>query len=265
MMPKVFAIYRREEETFQFIQSETNEKGEVQRLKGWCPPTQASADAADATNTYWDLGSEWYIEPTDYKGASPVLYNCIVHDKAYKWWSSHHKLVWSNYKIYESRNSSLDWHHCHSIPVLEFNNKHIYPREYIPVEARWASTTPQDLEAELAAARKAYVAHEASQHVDPSELRIQTPKEKASIIHKRRAVSPMPSDESGNSDIHEWETEFTPSAPKAKHIRVGKHLDYMYDSEDDLNNSWSPCVALALLGACLLGTWSLIGMHVLGY
>jgi hypothetical protein len=266
MIPKVFAVYRRDSQNFQIIQTEMNDSGEIQRLKGWArPEIDETADMTDEQQKMWFIGQEWYVEPTNYKGATSILYNCILHDKAYKWWSGHHKLVWSNCEIYKRRETTGHtlWNACHSIPILEFSTKQVYPREYVPIEARWASTAAEDLECELNAARLAYIAHEVSRHVDPSELRIQTPKEKASTIHKHRAVSPMPSDE--GSDIHEWETEFTPTAPKAKHSRMGKHLDYMYDSEDDLNNSWSPCVALTILGTCLVGTWSLIGLHALGY
>jgi hypothetical protein len=264
MLPKVFAIYRREEETFQLIQTEMNAAGEIQRLKGWRPPLEEKDVSADS---FWDLGSEWYVEPTDYKGLNPILHNCIVHDKPYKWWSAHHKLVWSNYRIYEDRDSYSDWSHCHTIPILEFNNKHIYPREYVPVEARWASAMPQDLEEELDRARLAYLTDMHS-HVDPSELRIQTPKEKLKTTYKRRAGSPMPSE--GESDhehehTHEWQTEFTPCAPKAKIPVTAKHLNYMYDSQEDMEKSWTPCMALTVIGVCLFGTWSLIGMHLLGY
>lgn len=262
MLPKVFAIYRREEETFQLIQTETNEEGEIQRLKGWRPPIEN--EDAD-TNPSWDLGTEWYVEPTDYKGTPPTLHNAILHNKPYKWWSSHHKLVWSNYQIYETRNSYIDWSQCPSIPILEFNNKHVYPREYVAVEARWASAMPQDLEEELDNARLAYLTDMHS-HVDPSELRIQTPKEKLKTTYKRRATSPMPTDgESDHEHEHEWQTEFTPSAPKVNHPITAKHLNYMYDSQEEMEKSWTPCMALTAISVCILGTWGVIGMHVLGY
>ena len=122
---------------------------------------------------------------------------------------------------------------------------------------------PNDLEEEFERARLAYVTDE-SENMDTDNLRIQTPKEMASLVHKRRAVSPMPSDT--GSDMHEWDTEFTPAVRKVtRHVYVGKQLDYMYDSEDELNSSWAPCLALTMVGACILGTWSLIGMQVMGY
>jgi hypothetical protein len=260
MFPNVFAIYRRDEETFQFIQTELNEAGEVQRLKGWRPPIDAK-DAA-YSGTSWDLGQEWYVEPTDYKGADPILHNCIIHDKAYKWWSSHHKLVWSEYKAYETRDYGSSWSHSPSIPILEFNNKHIYPREYVSVEARWASAMPQDLEAELDKARHSYLT-DAHKHVDPSDLRIQTPKEKPQESRQRRSGTPMHSDTESDFDTYERDTEFTPGAPK-HYPPVAKHLNYMFETQEELDNSWTPCITLTLLGACLFGTWGVIVAHALG-
>jgi hypothetical protein len=267
MLPKVFAIYRRDEETFQLIQTERNEAGEIQRLKGWARPEADSWNGiSEREKDLWFMGAEWYVEPTGYIGAEPILHNCILHDKHYKWWSAHHKLVWSNWQIYSSREGSgADlWHDSPHVPIIEFNNKHVYPREYIPFYPRWASAMPQDLEAELDRARHAYLT-DLHQHVDPSELRIATPKEKASDIHKRRSVSPMPSDTESDLDVHEIATEFTPGAPKVHSRVVAKHLNYMFDSQEELEQSWTPCMALTVLGACLIGTWGLIGMHVFGY
>jgi hypothetical protein len=259
MLPKVFAIYRQETETFQYIQTELDDDGNIRRLKGWRPPTQED----DAGNdSYWSLGQEWYVESTPYKGVYPILHTMKLHDKSYTWWSSHHKLVWSNYAIFDTRNTNASvWEACHSIPILEFNTKLIYPREYVGVHARWAPATPQDLEEELERGRHA----NRIDHVDPSLLRIQTPKESLKTTYKRRIVPPMPSDLETDTDAHEWDTEFTPCAPKAsKHIRMGKHLDYVYDNVDELENSFTPCAALLVVGACLLGTWGLIGLSLMG-
>ena len=260
MLPQVFAIYRREEETFQLIQTESDKAGEIQRLKGWRPPLEEGDVGA---NPSWDLGVEWYVEPTAYKGTEPILHNCILHNKAYKWWSVHHKLVWSNHEQYAYReNESQSWAACPSIPILEFNNKHVYPREYVAVEACWASAMPQDLEEELNRARHTYLT-DTHKHVDPSELRIQTPKEKPRTSYKRRSVSPMPAETDSDLDAHEWDSEFTPGAPKHRRLNT-KHLNYMYETEDEMDAACPAYMALFLLLGCILGTYGMIGLHIMG-
>jgi hypothetical protein len=180
------------------------------------------------------------------------------------WWSSHHKLVWADHEQYRFRESeSQSWAAQPSIPILEFNNKHIYPREYTPIEARWASAMPQDLEEELDRARQVYLS-DAHRHVDPSELRIQTPKEKTHVSRKRRFESPMPSDTESDFDMHERDTEFTPAAPK-HYPPSAKHMGYMFETQEELDNSWTPCITLTLLCTCLFGTWGVIVAHALGY
>jgi hypothetical protein len=260
MLPKIFAIYRQETETFQLMQAELDEEGEIHRLKGWRPPMEETDTGNDST---WSLGQEWYVDSTVYKGQYPIVHATRIHSQSYTWWSGHHKLVWSNYAIFDARNTDTHtWNSCHSIPILELNNKLIYPREYVSVHARWAPANPQELEEELERGRHANTIS----HVDPSLLRIQTPKETGKTTYKRRIVTPtMPSDVESEQDVYEWDSEFTPCAPKApKHVRMGKHLDYVYDSPEELDRSWTPCMALLVLGSCFLGTWSLIGLSLLG-
>ena len=152
------------------IQIEKDEDGEIQRLKGWMRPDPSTwSNLSEEQQEMWFIGQEWYVEPTGYKGTAPILYTCNLHDKTYTWWSAHHKLVWSNSEIYKRREGAgLElWNACHSIPILEFNTKRIYPREYTDVYTRWASTTPHELVEELEKAHVEYVASTYA-HIDPS-------------------------------------------------------------------------------------------------
>jgi hypothetical protein len=266
MIPNIFAVYRRDTETFQLIQTELNEAGEVQRLKGWArPDTSSWGTLTDKEQDMWFMGSEWYVEPSSYKGADPILHHCILHDRPYVWWSAHHKLVWSNWQIYETRNGAgADlWQASPQIPILEFNNKHVYPREYVPFYTRWASAMPQELEAELDCARHVYLS-DMHTHVEPNELRILTPKEKPQESRQRRSGTPTHSDAESDLDAHEWNSEFTPAAPKHQPPSA-KHLGYMFETQEELEHSWTPCITLTLLGGCLFGTWGVILLHALGF
>lgn len=250
--PKVFAIYRRESETFQLLTYEADEYNNIQRLKCWSQPRHLRgvqiAPHEDKEAMRWFLGTEWYVEPTPFAGHAHRMHQVQIHDKVYYWWSLHHKLVWSSYIVYQYRfNENTPWATAPQIPILEFNSRLIYPRmDVMGFYPRWASVKPMALEAESDRARSTYMEHKMNgtiedhihDHVEPKYLKIRTPPPEEQRV--------LCSDD-----------EFTPPAPKAE--TVSKY------HEEDAHRSCAMFTLVGLMMTSILGTWVLIGLQVAGY
>jgi len=132
MLPKVFAVFHKETETFKLLQPEVNEKGSIIRLKPWYNNSEK--------------GQEWFVVPTYNQGSiySPESHRVVIHDNIYVFWSLRHSLIWSDYLVYASRRdeSKIEWMNSLKIPIIEFNSKLIYPRTETNFYARWNSTPP---------------------------------------------------------------------------------------------------------------------------
>lgn len=237
-IPKVFAIYRAETETFQILQPDIASDGSILRLKNWARPDIREYNDASPmereTLAKWFRGQEWYVVPSS-SDPKPILFHkTTIHDQSYSWWFCRHMLVWSNYMIHGARHSSYanEWKQSPSIPILQFNTKLIYPRTNLAMYPRWTDTTPDALKTMT---QKGYTEFQAigingsDKRFDPSTLRIRTP--------------PPQEDETSAS-----ETEGL-YAPRAKQS---------YGSIQSPLTRKESCVAYMILGVSIL---FLIGMY----
>lgn len=202
MLPPVFAVYRAESESFQFLQPELAEDGSVVRLKSWSRPTFLSAskeEYSEPNAALWLKGQEWYVVPTYSTNmrTPPECHRVTIHGQSYVFWTLRHVLVWSNYIVHARRHSvSLeDWMSAPRIPILEFNTKLIYPRsDLAAIYPRWVEAKPTAVERMSVLGRSIYkdftreeqrpaleaLPDEAQTdhiHINPSELRIRTPRD----------------------------------------------------------------------------------------
>lgn len=181
--PKVFAVQRSETDTFQLLQIEEDEKGLT--LKNWNRPTlPSSLDKPSEEREVmlpWYLGQEWQILPTPKKGQEAHIHTLKIQDVEQHWWSLHHNLVWSNQKVHENRFGKYAevWENSPCIPVLEFNNKHIYPSTETGFQVRWLDTKPSEIQKESSRgwdSLKVFMNFKVDQErFDTSTLRIRTP------------------------------------------------------------------------------------------
>lgn len=238
-LPKVFAIYRRESETFQLLTYDSDENGNILRLKNWSRPHNPHGirvGEEDSEATRWYIGTEWYVEPTS--DNDETLHPIQMHDKEYQWWSLQHKLVWSSYMVYHNRHDMEHaqdaWANAPQIPVLEFSSRHIYPRmDVLGFYPRWASANPQDIELESDRGRARYL--EEKGHVDPKDLRIRTPK--------------PDEDEMYTTD----EDEYAPRLSK----------EFM--NSDNVSNTCFSAIILTIMAGFTITNFALIGAQLYGY
>jgi hypothetical protein len=179
MLPKVFAIFHQETETFKFLQPEFDADYKIVRLKPWYHDPQ------------YGTGQEWFVVPTYNQGiAMPSeSHRVVIHDNIYVFWSLRHSLVWSDYYVHACRRDDTkhEWMRSLKIPVIEFNSKLIYPRTDTNFYARWSST-PEKLIYELERGLVEYkrnmevgfinipIQYSAKEdEIDPKDLRIRTP------------------------------------------------------------------------------------------
>ena len=177
MLPKVFAIFHQETETFKLFQPEFGENRKITRLKPWYHNSEN--------------GQEWFVVPTYNQGSpSPSeSHRIVIHDNIYVFWSLRHSLIWSDYMIHARRQDATkyEWMNSLKIPIIEFNSKLIYPRVESNFYARWTST-PEKIMYELQRGVMEYnknmeagfinVSIQYSgedQDIDPKDLRIRTP------------------------------------------------------------------------------------------
>jgi hypothetical protein len=257
--PKVFAIYRRETETFQFLTYETDDDSNIQRLKNWSQPRYPHGvqigPQEDTEGMRWFIGTDWYVEPTPFAGHQHKIHQVVIHDKTYYWWSLHHKLVWASYMTYGGRNDTAHgyntWNSAPQIPVIEFNSRLIYPRlDVLGFYPRWCTVKSPKLDTEMDNAHATFMTHKINgtilehihDHVDPKHLKIRTPvpKEKEKETTWR-----------GDQD----DEEFTPLGPKVQYV-----TDLPY--HDESATTCGPIILLTIMLGTLVGTWTLIGLQL---
>lgn len=206
MLPKVFAIYRRETETFQLLTTESDEAGNLIRFKPWAKPTIEEIRNNPELECWANGGQEWYVVPTYNQGSAqpPDVHRFKLHNQGYCWWSLRHTLVWSDYLTHAQRRDSKreEWMASPRIPVLDFSSKLIYPRTILDTYPRWCDSSPSKLEME---AKRGYENFKENQdtpnrvdlddHIDPKDLRIRTPQprdddEEPDSNHKARHYAP---------------------------------------------------------------------------
>lgn len=183
-LPKVFAIYRAETETFQILQPDVASDGSILRLKNWARPdirtyTHASPAERDEL-TKWFRGQEWYVVPSSADPKPVIIHKVMIHDQAYAWWFCRHMLVWSDYQTHGGRRgpTANEWKQSPSIPIIQFNTKLIYPRTNLAMYPRWTDTTPEELKTMTQKGQTEFQVvgmNLADEWFDPSTLRIRTP------------------------------------------------------------------------------------------
>ena len=257
--PKVFAIYRRETETFQFLTYEMDEDNTILRLKNWAQPRYPHgvqiAPQEDTEGMRWFIGTDWYVEPTPFAGHQHKIHQVTIHEKTYYWWSLHHKLVWASYMVYHNRDDmehgQKAWANAPQIPVLEFSSRLIYPRlDVLGFYPRWASVKPAQLEGEMDRANGTFMTHKINgtilehihDHVDPKHLSIRTP---------------VPKEADTWRDDQDDE-EFSPLGPKVSLVTMEPYYE-------EPATTCGPIFLTTIMLGCLVGTWTLIGLQVAGY
>lgn len=245
--PKVFAIYRRETETFQFLTYETDEENTILRLKNWSQPRYPrGVSPKDKDGILWSVGTDWYVEPKSTIG-QPKIYQVNIHDKTYYWWPLNYKLVWFSYMKYYARdiveNGVREWEMAPQIPVIEFNSKHIYPRlDVLGFYPRWSSVKPTQLEDDFVRANMYFVSQRMKgaleglthENLEPKCLSIRTP----------------------ISNYESEEESFTPTD-----INDSYETTIPYNEES--TSTCIPLIMLTFLLGSIMGTWTMIGLQIM--
>jgi hypothetical protein len=186
-LPPIFAVYRSDTQTFQFLQVETVD-AEV-KLKTWVPPikdglkTLAELDSNAVKS--WQNGSEWYVEPLDLKQTDTnpreiTIYQTQINNKSVFWWNLNHNLIWSNYTVHSRRLSLGEetWKMSPNIPILEIAPELVYPRTTYGFYPRWVTSKPKSLDV---------ISYFARAHLE------QHPEYFNTIIKNLKIVAPTPS------------------------------------------------------------------------
>ncbi len=185
-LPQVFAVYRPETSTFQIMQPDTASDGSYLRLKNWSVPDNSDWKSASYEERgqmlQWFRGQEWYVVPTNkFQTEEPTrIHTIVVHSKTYHWWSTHHKLVWSNSMTWHKRSTNTAaaqaWDASPSILVIELSTRLIMPRTDTSTFARWVDTNAEQLIVEKEHGLNAYKSMILEEDRDDTTLlRIRTP------------------------------------------------------------------------------------------
>jgi hypothetical protein len=177
-LPNVFAVYRRDTCSFQLLQLEENE-----RLKCWSRPyaDQWKNASEEEKERYanWFRGQDWYVVPSE---TGVGIHAITIHEKEYSWWHLGYDLVWTNSGVFNERHSAgtkAFWESSPRIPVVEFNTKRIYPRAETGFYPRWILGKQQEVYQKSELMWEIYlegIKALNSKHVEPSDLRIRTPR-----------------------------------------------------------------------------------------
>lgn len=185
-LPATFAVYRPETATFQILQPDTASDGSYLRLKNWSIPDNAdwksAAHEERVQMLQWFRGQEWYVLPTNkFQTEETVrIHTIVLHGKTYYWWSTHHKLVWSNPMTFHKREvnaaAAAAWDNSPSILVIELSTRLIMPRTDTSTYAKWCDTSAEQLIAEKERGLEEFQTHShPEERDDTSQLRIRTP------------------------------------------------------------------------------------------
>jgi hypothetical protein len=185
-LPATFAVYRPETATFQIMQPDVASDGSYLRLKNWSVPDnsdwKSSTHEERAQMLQWFRGQEWYVLPTNkfQTEETPRIHTIVVHGKTYNWWSTHHKLVWSNALTFHKREvngaAAIAWEKSPSILVIELSTRLIMPRTDTSTYAKWCDTNMENLIAEKERGFEEFQSLSVPQDRDDvSTLRIRTP------------------------------------------------------------------------------------------
>jgi hypothetical protein len=185
-LPATFAVYRPETATFQILQPDVASDGSYLRLKNWSVPDNLDWKSATheerAQMLQWFRGQEWYVLPTNkfQTDETPRIHTIVVHGKTYSWWSTHHKLVWSNSMTYTKREvnpaAAIAWENSPSILVIELSTRLIMPRTDTSTYAKWCDTSAESLIAEKERGLEEFQSLSVpEERDDTSLLRIRTP------------------------------------------------------------------------------------------
>jgi hypothetical protein len=191
-LPEYFAVYDRQKESFQILHAVKDTKDAITELQPWARPPSgllhpfAHVAWEHATEKQrdemlpWLRGNAWFLiptrKPTDIPNTHPHTHSVEIGGKIYTWWSTHHKLVWTNFSVFqEFQKDMFDlWIDSPAIPILEFAYRHVVPRTIYPCSVRYDAVSKQGFEAVLDEGRQLYcdIAYKA---IDPKDLRIQRP------------------------------------------------------------------------------------------
>lgn len=193
-LPEYFAVYDRQKETFQILHARKDTTDAITELQPWARPPSGlhhpfrhvawehATDQQREEMLPWLRGSAWFLIPTKRPRdihTQPHSHSVEIGGKLYTWWSTHHKLVWTNASIFqEFQRDIFDlWGDSPAIPVLEFAYRHVLPRPLYPCPVRYDGTSRVEFEAVLDEARQTYC-DMAYSTIDPKALRITRPMRK---------------------------------------------------------------------------------------
>jgi hypothetical protein len=208
-----FAVYDQETNTFQLLKLDKDDSGEVISIVPWSMPKAAlthpftnrrwesiSLENERSDIIPWFRGQEWYIMPTGHTHTH--FHRIEIDGRMYTWWSLHHRLYWSNSRIYNDMLDGNDdnWNENPTIPIVEFAYKRVLPRKDITVYPNWSEVSYESFKECTSSCWIEYLEF-MSKHVDPKDLRIQTPnlvvdssetdtEERITRAPRQRAVTP---------------------------------------------------------------------------
>jgi hypothetical protein len=186
-LPDHFAVYDTPSNTFQLLKLDRTESGEVIAVVPWSMPHTAlthpytnqrwdatSTDTERAEMLPWFRGNEWFIMPTGHTRTH--FHKVEIDRRIYVWWSLHHRLYWANGRLYTDMIQGVtdDWSQCPTIPIIEFAYKRVLPRQVHSIYPNWAEVSRETFQECNSRCWMEYLNYN-SVHVDPKDLRIQTP------------------------------------------------------------------------------------------
>jgi hypothetical protein len=144
MLPPIFAVYNHEAHTFQLFQTEILFQ-KVVAIQPWNRPVKSCwrryTTEQKHTNRAWLDGQQWYVVKTQEDSVS-AIHHITIQNKDYSYWYLHHTLVWADIIPSKDLDAPVNWTCYPHIPILEFQNKGIYPSYQTDILPIWYKTDP---------------------------------------------------------------------------------------------------------------------------
>jgi hypothetical protein len=191
VLPEYFAVYDRHKYEFQILTTARDESDAITEVQPWARPPSGlihpftnvrwehATEAQRQEMMPWIRGNSWFListkQPTEIH-KKYMNHSVEIGGKLYTWWSTHHKLVWTNASILqEFQKGVFDlWGDSPAIPILEFAYRHIIPRMFYPSPVRYDVTSREAFEAILDEGCRLY-SDRTYGSIDTKALRIKRP------------------------------------------------------------------------------------------
>jgi len=142
MLPPIFATYNAESKTFQLFQPELIFHNVVS-IQPWQRPVKSCwkryTSKERSENLIWLDGQQWYLVKNQ-EQSIPGIHTIRILKNQYSYWHLQHTLIWADYIPSKDLDIPMNWKYYPHVPVIEFQNKTIYPSYHTEITPVWYKT-----------------------------------------------------------------------------------------------------------------------------